>query len=366
MSVPRFFTSKEVEWPSGPSAAGSTRIICEDDRLQVLSLAEAMETPEGLAALDAVASLADRRPVEVRDWQGSVESETTVIVVPSGVVLKDIVQIGNQITAITARRLVIILGEGSRATISLDTKFEGAKVSDTFAPQECLTLLQADSIDVVMNTGATAEVRRLTTGGGAQFSMARAIVGAEAHLAWADFHAGAGFRQALSEFALRGRAATARYRSGAVGSGALKLDEACRVTSTAAETVADVKSWAVVQPGDRVLSGGRVSMHHSAPGASGHQRTHGLLLARGGEFIAQPDLEAEHDTVTGGHGAAIAGLNAESLFYLQSRGLSATAARRTLAKAFLTETVDAFAGSGLEERLDDIISGSLDTPDYGH
>jgi Fe-S cluster assembly scaffold protein SufB len=352
MAIPRFFTSKEAIWPSGPSADGSTRVLCGDDRLQTMTLEEAMETPEGMAALDAVAAIHDRRPAEVRAWHASVVGETTVIMIPAGQVITDVVQVLQTVSASAAHRLIFIIGEGSHVSFSIQT------VLPELSPK-CQTPWCVDNVDVVLGTGATLEIRRLTYGCGEQFSTNRAVVGVEAHLAWAEFQSGGGFRQVMTDVHLRGRAATARYRSGAVGSGQLHFDEACRANSTAADTVADVKSWAVINAGDKVVSGGRVTMHRSAVGAAGHQRTHGLLLARGGEFVAQPDLEAEHDTVSGGHGAALSGLDAESLFYLQSRGLDAATARRTLAAAFLGEAIDSFSGSGLELPISAIIEQSL-------
>jgi Fe-S cluster assembly scaffold protein SufB len=345
MAIPRFFTSKELSWPTGSGAVGLTRVICEDDRLRVLTLEEAMKSPKTLAAVEAVTRLADRRPSEVVAWQEAAANEVVVIVVPGGVALTAPVRVLQRVGADAARGLLIVMEEGSRASVSVSVDLEDASA--------------ADDVQMHLETGAVLEVRRLITGGGSQYAVARAVVGTEAHLAWTDFHAGRGFQQSLSEFRLDGRGATARYRCGAVGSGGLLLDEVCRAIGTAAETKSDLRSWSVLSAGDKVVSGGRVTMHQSARGAAGHQRTHALLLERGAFFAAQPDLEAEHDDLTGGHGAAISGLDEEGLFYLQSRGLEAAVAQRTLAAAFLDEVAADYAAAGLEERVSAIISESL-------
>ncbi|MDR3407672.1 MAG: SufD family Fe-S cluster assembly protein, partial [Methylovirgula sp.] len=55
---------------------------------------------------------------------------------------------------------------------------------------------------------------------------------------------------------------------------------------------------------------------------------------------SRPELEIFADDVACGHGATIGGLNADQLFYLETRGLPAKAAEALLLEAFAAELVD--------------------------
>jgi Fe-S cluster assembly protein SufD len=60
-----------------------------------------------------------------------------------------------------------------------------------------------------------------------------------------------------------------------------------------------------------------------------------LLLSPGARALSIPKLEIETDDVQCRHDATIGKLNAEQLFYLQSRGLSHAQAQHDLVEAFL-------------------------------
>ncbi|MEO6093877.1 MAG: SufD family Fe-S cluster assembly protein, partial [Novosphingobium sp.] len=60
------------------------------------------------------------------------------------------------------------------------------------------------------------------------------------------------------------------------------------------------------------------------------------------------ELEIYADDVKCAHGCAVGELDAQGLFYLQSRGLTPPQAKRLMLQAFVAE---AFAGAPEEERL---------------
>lgn len=65
-----------------------------------------------------------------------------------------------------------------------------------------------------------------------------------------------------------------------------------------------------------------------------------LLLSDDAEFSTKPELEIFADDVQCGHGATVAEIGKDQLFYLMSRGISEKAARGLLVKAFLAEIVE--------------------------
>ena len=89
-----------------------------------------------------------------------------------------------------------------------------------------------------------------------------------------------------------------------------------------------------------------------APGA---QKTDGKMLSRAmllSDMAAmnnKPELEIFADDVACGHGATCGGLDADQLFYLQTRGLPLAEAEALLLEAFAGELIDEIGHDGLIE-----------------
>lgn len=81
-----------------------------------------------------------------------------------------------------------------------------------------------------------------------------------------------------------------------------------------------------------------------------------LLLSDGGEFSTKPELEIFADDVQCGHGATVADIDANHLFYLMARGVPESRARAMLVNAFVAEIVEELADEPLIEVLEDVIA----------
>jgi len=64
-----------------------------------------------------------------------------------------------------------------------------------------------------------------------------------------------------------------------------------------------------------------------------------LLIGKQAEAKIIPALEIMENSVKAGHAAIISRINAEQLFYLQSRGLTLQAAEKQIIKGFLSDPV---------------------------
>jgi Fe-S cluster assembly protein SufD len=85
---------------------------------------------------------------------------------------------------------------------------------------------------------------------------------------------------------------------------------------------------------------GKVSVAPGANGSDSRQSAKGLLLGNRAEIDLKPELEILADDVKCAHGAAVGDLDAESLFYLNSRGIPEAEARALLMRAFIGDAVD--------------------------
>lgn len=79
---------------------------------------------------------------------------------------------------------------------------------------------------------------------------------------------------------------------------------------------------------------GRVCLDAGSTGAEAHQVTRSLLLDVAAQSRSRPSLEILHDDVVCTHGATVAPLHGEEIFYLMSRGYPRKDAERLLASSF--------------------------------
>lgn len=96
---------------------------------------------------------------------------------------------------------------------------------------------------------------------------------------------------------------------------------------------------------------GRVIVRPGARRTDSAQSSRNLLLSSRAQVDAQPQLEIFADDVKCTHGATIGQLDAEEVFYLQSRGLSESAARQLLTYAFGAEIIERIPVPSLKHRL---------------
>jgi len=120
------------------------------------------------------------------------------------------------------------------------------------------------------------------------------------------------------------------------------------VTTHVEHAVGDTKStqlFKYVAGGkSRAVYQGKITVADGANGSDSRQTAKGLLLEDRAEIDLKPELEILADDVKCAHGAAVGDLDAESLFYLRTRGISEREARALLMRAFLEDAVAQIEG----------------------
>jgi Fe-S cluster assembly protein SufD len=98
---------------------------------------------------------------------------------------------------------------------------------------------------------------------------------------------------------------------------------------------------------------GKVIVRADAQKTDGKQMARGLLLSPNAEFHSKPELEIYADDVVCGHGSTSMELDADLLFYCQSRGIPTAEARTMLVESFIGEAIDKIEHDGLRTALMD-------------
>ncbi|MGG7055338.1 Fe-S cluster assembly protein SufD [Nitrosomonas sp. ANs5] len=108
----------------------------------------------------------------------------------------------------------------------------------------------------------------------------------------------------------------------------------------------------------RGVFSGKIMVRPHAQMTDSRQMSRNLLLSDKARVDTKPQLEIFADDVKCAHGATVGQLDKEALFYLQSRGLSDTAARNLLTYAFGGEVISRIPVNSLKQQLEKFVLAS--------
>jgi len=106
---------------------------------------------------------------------------------------------------------------------------------------------------------------------------------------------------------------------------------------------------------------GDVVIRAEAVGTDTYELNRNLILTDGARADSIPNLEIETGEVAGaGHASATGRFDDEQLFYLQSRGISADAARRLVVRGFFADVIASIGIPDIEDRLTAAVDAELE------
>ncbi len=114
------------------------------------------------------------------------------------------------------------------------------------------------------------------------------------------------------------------------------------------KTVVDDEAYAVFD--------GMVKIPASGQGTNSDLRENALHLSNTSRSDSIPGLEIDANEVKAGHGSTSGQIDAEQLFYLQSRGLPFAEAKRTIVLGFVGEIIDMIPDEAVRERVETIVA----------
>ena len=311
------------------------------------SLGRAIALPLATAAREHSETLARiTRLVDIERWKFGaltmgLSSFGALVHVPADYDVAEPIFITYRIGASSAfPRTLVLLEAGARATVIVE--FQCDDGSFVAASSE---LIVEERAHLHFATAQRVDAHSVAL----ESAVARVGRDGSAVLATADFGAGLILRDRESSLDAPG----ARLEQSALflptGAGHLDVTASVRHVSghTASQTV--VKAAA----GDSAIArflGNIVILPHAA-GSDASLRDDALILAPRAHIDSVPALEIACNDVKAYHGATVGAIDDEQIFYLRSRGLDESEARRTIALGFFEPTVDAFPTAALRDAL---------------
>ena len=187
--------------------------------------------------------------------------------------------------------------------------------------------------------------------GAAHTSLLSADLGEQAELTAGYFDLGGRLVRNDISIALRGAGARADLFGLLLAGHGQHVDDHTVIRHAAGETVSNESFRGIIGNRGRGVFNGKVIVDHGCQRIDAQQRNDNLLLGEHAEIDTKPELEIYANDVKCGHGSTVGELDAEQLFYLRARGLSAAEARSVLTAAFAATIVELVADLGLRERV---------------
>jgi Fe-S cluster assembly protein SufD len=127
----------------------------------------------------------------------------------------------------------------------------------------------------------------------------------------------------------------------------------------APNTSSDLLYKGALDAESRSVFRGIIRVHPKAQKTDAYQTNRNLILSDKARADSLPNLEIEADDVRCSHGATVGQLDAESRFYLMSRGLTREQAERLVVTGFLGEVLSRLPLGGVVEKVTNVIESKL-------
>jgi Fe-S cluster assembly protein SufD len=244
-------------------------------------------------------------------------------------------------------RHLIRLGAGAKLTL-LETAMGGSA-----------QYLHNPVFEIDLAEGAVLTHGRAQQEGEGAFhlSMIYARIAAEARYDTMAVSAGARLTRMEIHAALTGPKASCHMNSAQLAAGRAVVDTTTALDHAAPDCASRQTCKTVLAGQSRGVFQGKILVRREAQKTDGYQMNQALLLSEEAEMDSKPQLEIYADDVKCSHGATIGALDADSLFYLRSRGVPADQARSMLVQAFLHEAFEGLEDDMLREALTEAVDG---------
>lgn len=221
--------------------------------------------------------------------------------------------------------------------------------------------LVSDAVEVLAKDGAQVQyvsLQRLGKGAFSQSSQ-RTLAQRDSTLDTLNVSMGASTSRVDLNAQLLGPGANSDMLGLYFGDDSQHFDHNTSQDHLAPNTSSDLLYKGALDHSSRSVFRGIIRVHPSAQKTDAYQTNRNLLLSDNARADSLPNLEIQADDVRCSHGATVGQLDAESRFYLMSRGLTREQAERLVVLGFLGEVLSRLPLGGVVEKVTNVIEAKL-------
>ncbi len=238
----------------------------------------------------------------------------------------------------------------------------GAKASLEILENKSIRELSAERLDFFVGEGATLELYSTEEGHESEikFRSIRIHQAKDSQVEIIDFNRSESLRRIDVETHLSGENALFGYRELNILRKASDGNGFVRVFHEAPRTKSRQFIRNLLSGSSRLSYDGGVTAGADCPGTDSSELINTILLSDDAKVSVKPTLKIYHDDVACSHGNTVGTLDAESLFYLESRGIDKLRAKELLLRAFAVEVIREHPFAAARARLGKL----LETADF--
>jgi Fe-S cluster assembly protein SufD len=270
--------------------------------------------------------------------------------VPAGVTLTEPIRLRLVAGTLTLPRVLVIGGEGSSFEV-LEGHVGGAEGDRVLSVSEIFIAENAHVRYGLVQRWEPGVVGHVT---------ARAKVAARGRIQMSLASFGGATYKADVGALLAGEGAEAETYGVAMGGDLQQFDHHTEHLHLAPKTHSNLDFKVALTHAARSAYTGMIRIAPGASGSEAYQENRNLLLSADARAESIPELEILTDDVRCSHGATVAPLDPEQLFYLESRGLARLQAMRVIVYGFLGQTLARLPQS-TRERIEAMVAERLHT-----
>jgi Fe-S cluster assembly protein SufD len=285
---------------------------------------------------------------------GSLWTDGVLLYVPRGVRLELPVRVTRWVSqsgvAVFSRTLVLA-EPGSQVSL----------VDEILSENLGKQTLVSDAVEVLASDGAQVQyvsLQRLGRGAFYQASQ-RTLAQRESTLDTLNVSMGATTSRVDLNAQLLGPGANSDMLGLYFGDDSQHFDHNTSQDHVAPNTSSDLLYKGALDDSSRSVFRGIIKVHPKAQKTDAYQTNRNLLLSDNARADSLPNLEIQADDVRCSHGATVGQLDAESRFYLMSRGLTREQAERLVVLGFLGEVLSRLPLGGVVEKVTNVIEEKL-------
>ncbi|MBD3586686.1 Fe-S cluster assembly protein SufD [Salinimonas sp. HHU 13199] len=316
---------------------------------------ETLAAPEGVS-VSSFANLDDKQQQVASDLFGQIKphhhvfglvndiaSEQGIFIdVAEGVTVDKVIRITNTVTQdVDAHtRILVRIGKGASAKIFEDGQGAQASMSTAFSEFAIEDNAHLEHYRFAMMTGEAMQVGGTHFRLGNESTLNSTVVGYGSELSRLDvdiIHAGEHANAKMNAVYL-------------LAEGEL-FDLHSNIEHAVPNGVTEENARGIIGDRARAVFNGRIHIHRDAQNTLAELNNRNLLLSRRGIINTKPELEIYADDVKCAHGATVAEIDDEALFYLLTRGVERSKALVMLNFGFIQELVNQMPDAAIREWL---------------
>jgi Fe-S cluster assembly protein SufD len=193
------------------------------------------------------------------------------------------------------------------------------------------------------------------------FTHERVQVERDGNVEWIFGALGSHLTKNFSDLTLKGEGSTGKMSGFYFTDGDQHLDHDTQQNHLAPHTTSDLLFKGALVGESHSVWQGMIYVAGNASKTDGYQANRNLVLCKSARADSIPGLEILADDVRCTHGATVGKVDPEQEYYLQSRGLSPSEAKRLIVEGFFEPVMDRIPFEGVKNRFRESIQQKMNT-----